>query len=80
MSVTTKMLDSLGYTGCPCRECIGDAKVGRFSIVTMVFIVCSTCGNKRCPHATDHRHACTGSNEPGQAGSCYPKIDWSKPP
>ena len=35
------------------------------------FIVCPTCGNKRCPHANDHRHACTGSNDPGQAGSAY---------
>lgn len=35
------------------------------------FIVCETCGNKRCPHATDHRLACTGSNEPGQPGSNY---------
>jgi len=33
--------------------------------------VCAICGNKRCPHATDHRHACTGSNEPGQRGSAY---------
>ena len=38
---------------------------------TMRFIVCATCGNKRCPHATDHRLTCTGSNEPGQAGSNY---------
>lgn len=30
------------------------------------FVVCPKCGNKRCPHANDHRHACTGSNEPGQ--------------
>ncbi|MBW6637227.1 hypothetical protein KXT41_25380 [Salmonella enterica subsp. enterica serovar Weltevreden] len=29
------------------------------------------CGNKRCPHANDHRNACTGSNEPGQEGSAY---------
>ena len=34
-------------------------------------IVCDKCGNKRCPHATDHRHECTGSNEPGQDGSVY---------
>lgn len=33
--------------------------------------LCPTCGNKRCPHATDHRNACTGSNDPGQAGSAY---------
>lgn len=36
------------------------------------FVVCSECGNKRCPHANDHRNACTGSNEPGQEGSAYP--------
>ncbi|ENR4994241.1 hypothetical protein ACEVQL_002251 [Enterobacter roggenkampii] len=36
------------------------------------FVVCPECGNKRCPHANDHRHACTGSNEPGQEGSAYP--------
>lgn len=35
------------------------------------FIVCPTCGNKRCPKASDHRLACTGSNEPGQPGSDY---------
>jgi hypothetical protein len=34
-------------------------------------ILCATCGNKRCPHATDHRNACTNSNEPGQVGSSY---------
>lgn len=34
-------------------------------------IVCAVCGNKRCPHATDHNYECTGSNEPGQPGSSY---------
>ena len=38
----------------------------------MRFVVCPECGNKRCPHANDHRNACTGSNEPGQEGSAYP--------
>ena len=33
--------------------------------------VCEICGNKRCPHHSDHRLACTNSNEPGQAGSIY---------
>jgi hypothetical protein len=33
--------------------------------------LCAACGNKRCPHATDHRLECTGSNEPGQKGSSY---------
>lgn len=34
-------------------------------------IVCPKCGNKRCPHSTDHRYECTGSNDPGQPGSRY---------
>lgn len=36
--------------------------------------VCPDCGNKRCPRATDHNNACTGSNEPGQEGSLYAAI------
>lgn len=36
-----------------------------------VMPICSECGNKRCPKATNHRHACTRSNDPGQAGSDY---------
>jgi hypothetical protein len=36
--------------------------------------LCETCGNKRCPHAADHRLACTGSNEPGQPGSLYEDV------
>jgi hypothetical protein len=34
-------------------------------------IVCPACGNKRCPHATDHNLACTNSNDAGQPGSRY---------
>ncbi len=33
--------------------------------------LCSECGNKRCPHAADHRNLCTRSNAPGQPGSLY---------
>lgn len=35
------------------------------------FIVCSICGNKRCPKATDHDLGCTNSNASGQKGSIY---------
>jgi len=38
---------------------------------TSNMIVCPTCGNKRCPHATDHNQACTNSNDAGQPGSRY---------
>jgi hypothetical protein len=37
----------------------------------MFMRVCSLCGNKRCPHANDHRNPCTESNDAGQPGSAY---------
>lgn len=52
--------------GCGCHACI-KARGHR----AMHMIVCRQCGNKRCPHATDHNLCCTNSNEPGQAGSLY---------
>jgi len=47
---------------------IGDALLNP---VGMPFIVCKTCGNKRCPKATDCELDCTHSNETGQVGSIY---------
>jgi len=40
----------------------------------MGMFLCETCGNKRCPHAADHRLACTNSNAPGQHGSLYADV------
>ncbi|HFQ5663096.1 TPA: hypothetical protein ACHR4D_003048 [Enterobacter kobei] len=58
--------DALNAPDCWCRTCrpvtFSDSR----------FVVCPECGNKRCPHANDHRNACSGSNEPGQEGSAYP--------
>lgn len=57
---------------CYCYNCNKDRKdEGGFPWVMTRMIVCPKCGNKRCPHATDHNLDCTGSNEPGQAGSRY---------
>lgn len=53
-------------TKCWCRTC------RPVTFADSHFVVCPDCGNKRCPHANDHRNACTGSNEPGQEGSAYP--------
>ncbi|MDU3925700.1 MAG: hypothetical protein E7H06_01265 [Enterobacter asburiae] len=53
---------------CSCRTC------RPVTISDMRFVVCPDCGNKRFPHANDHRNACTGSNEPGQEGSTYPSA------
>lgn len=52
--------------GCSCRTC------RPVTFTDSRFVVCPECENKRCPHANDHRNACTGSNEPGQEGSAYP--------
>jgi hypothetical protein len=61
---------------CECRACLKDKTVmignlGPIPVEATRMIVCATCGNKRCPHANDHRNACTNSNEPGQPGSAY---------
>lgn len=68
----------ISETACGCRRCLAErderveiAPGFSVSAVGARMILCPICGNKRCPHATDHRHACTGSNEPGQPGSVY---------
>lgn len=49
-----------------CHQCF--KSTGRF---LDRMILCSECGNKRCPKASDHNLACTHSNESGQPGSVY---------
>jgi hypothetical protein len=53
---------------CWCHRCC-EEQTGHKHLFRMV--LCPTCGNKRCPKATDHRLECTGSNSPGQEGSVY---------
>jgi hypothetical protein len=50
---------------------LGDGHFALMNPIGMPFMVCKTCGNKRCPKATDCSLACTNSNEPGQEGSIY---------
>jgi len=61
---------------CVCHRCIKEkdlkAPGGVFPLSSSRMILCPVCGNKRCPKASDHRLACTGSNEPGQDGSIFP--------
>lgn len=59
-----------------CHKCLEhkcDDATG-FPITAIRMIVCPSCGNKRCPHASDHALTCTRSNEPGQPGSIF--GDW----
>lgn len=61
-----------GESDCGCEAC---KPQGTFlNPANTRMIVCAICGNKRCPHATDHRNACTNSNEPGQPGSSWENI------
>lgn len=62
------------YPGCPCYAC--DSQTwkpwpGTDFVFAQRMSLCPTCGNKRCPAATDHRNKCTGSNKPGQSGSRF---------
>jgi hypothetical protein len=59
-------------TTCFCYNCNKDRKTeSGWPWVSTRMILCPKCGNKRCPHATDHNLECTDSNEPGQPGSRY---------
>ena len=70
-----------GSETCCCHRCIFEKKItgektGSFFYDSLLLsskqmIVCPICGNKRCPHASDHDFECTGSNEPQQPGSVY---------
>lgn len=61
---------------CWCHVCNRDVKVNGFPLSMTQMILCPTCGNKRCPKATDHRNECTNSNDPGQSGSVYGDFSW----
>lgn len=52
------------------REMNGDT----LAFMDRRFIVCPDCGNKRCPRATHHDRACTGSNDVGQPGSAWEHV------
>ena len=62
------------YHGCQCHRCMDAAGFEhpfRWPSNVHGFIVCPICGNKRCPHASNHELPCTNSNERGQLGSIY---------
>lgn len=66
-------------TLCGCMKCV-DERQAEVACAEFVFpgpavpgwrYACEKCGNKRCPHHSNHVLACTGSNEPGQEGSLF---------
>lgn len=75
--VNEDMLAAFGIDGCGCWECVHRIVSARPFPENLAypFIVCETCGNKRCQHAQSHENACTGSNAPGQPGATrYPVL------
>ena len=68
-----------GNRPCWCRACdVAEARgmkwngVGIHPGITVLRMnYCGHCGNLRCPCASNHNHACTKSNLPGQPGSDY---------
>lgn len=59
-----------------CHKCAEGKTIHGIPVAFARMIVCRECGNKRCPHASDHDQPCTGSNEPGQPGSIFPKPQY----
>ena len=61
---------------CSCRRCLkeNDVRYSGIPAALCTMVLCAVCGNKRCPHANDHRNPCTNSNEPGQPGSAYAHV------
>lgn len=75
--MTAKYPPEPGEPDCLCLTC-SDERVMRLfcTDISSLFLSrmpfrygCEICGNKRCPHHSDHRLECTRSNEPGQPGS-----------
>lgn len=77
MKITADATSTYNFEACkmPCHRCIAEFNIRgpqpQFLLSDQKMILCETCGFKRCPHATNHRLACTGSNNPGQEGSIY---------
>lgn len=65
------MAHAAQHQACWCATC------RPVSFGDMRMVLCPECGNKRCPRASNHIYACTGSNEVGQVGSAY--IEQPKP-
>lgn len=68
-------------TTCKCEKCYNEMLFNSPSDDELAYSIgrtfehfrygCEICGNKRCPHHSDHELPCTGSNAPGQPGSVY---------
>ncbi len=67
-AVARKRYNAKTTNSCRCEHCLDELEVPPME---RGMVLCSICGNKRCPHAAHHDNACTNSNEIGQKGSSY---------
>lgn len=68
------VFDSAPKPACACHACIDKYDLRSpegLPLGLTQLVVCPVCGNKRCPRASNHELACTGSNASGQPGSVY---------
>jgi hypothetical protein len=69
------LLGGIQMDECHCHRCIQEKEIrdatGMVPLGAMRMILYPICSNKRCPHANDHRLACTNSNKSGQPGSIF---------
>ena len=64
-----KHLFKLINGGCLCIKCTSE---NNSPLAQKPFrYACEICGNKRCPHHSDHSRDCTNSNDTGQEGSIW---------
>lgn len=72
----------ISMKNCECRDCYFKniteiEKQNEHELIAPVWMLmqrvflCEFCGNKRCPHATNHLNECINSNAVGQKGSAY---------
>lgn len=70
-----KILNKVMSEPCGCMKCFSERCMSTdlFCMMTTPGFryACEVCGNKRCPHHTDHTLVCTSSNYTGQPGSIY---------
>ena len=68
-------MEPLYKNRCGCISCHDKNKKGKSlpEILVGFRYSCELCGNKRCPHHSNHKLDCTSSNEPGQLGSLWEK-------
>ena len=68
LACTKPIVSRSAFSKCSCLKCSPNI------FPNIRFNVCSSCGNKRCPHASDHNFKCTKSNDVGQVGIVIKKA------